>query len=261
MGRRTWILGLLLVMTVAGCSSGKSEIQSAGSTTTTEATSSTATAEASATADSSATAEATGTKPAAKPQALQIAESGYSVVSGPRVEYAFYLRNPNKAYGAQFPMVDVVMRDSKGSVIGSSTVTFGRWLMPGETAAYAGEVDPRGLKPAKVTFEPVDPALAFKWKPAAEAWSEPAGVLKTKRHKATKTRGGVSFTGVVLKPPVIGVDEYLVSIILRDKAKRIVGGYTGSYDEILTGSEGPFKVDSVRSVPNFATFEVYAQRW
>lgn len=125
----------------------------------------------------------------------------------------------------------------------------------------AGEVSLAGSTPAKVTFEPVDPALAFKWKPASEALKEIPGVLTTKRFKAKKTASGVSFTGVVLNPPVTGVDEFLVCVILRDKSKRIVAGYAGLFDEILTGSEGTFTVNSVRNVPKYATFEVYAQRW
>jgi hypothetical protein len=249
--KRIWLVGLLATVVIAGCSSNQSGGQPATSGTFTPNTS---------TVDATLTSRATGTPDGVKPKPLEIVESGYTIVAGPHVEYAFVLRNPNPSLGVEFPRVRVSMRDAQGRVLNTADALFGRWLLPGETAAFAEEATLKGNGLAKVVFEVEDPGLQSKWKTASE--SRPMGhVLNTSRLKANKTASGITFTGQVENRNTVGVDDFIVSVILRDKSGRIVAGYTSYMDEISVGEKQAFTVRSVRAVPKFVTMQAYAQQW
>jgi hypothetical protein len=249
--KRIWLVGLLATVAIAGCSSNQSGSKTAASGTFTPST---------ATVDATLTTKATETTAGVKPKPLEIVESGYTIVPGPHAEYAFVLRNPNPTLGVEFPLVRVSMRDAAGRELNTADALFGRWLLPGETAVFAEEVAPKGNELAKVVFEVVDPGIQSKWKTASE--SQPMGhVLKTSHLKVNKTASGITFTGQVENRNSVGVDDFIVSVILRDKSGRIVAGYTSYMDEISAGEKQAFTVNSVRAVPKFATAEAYAQQW
>jgi hypothetical protein len=236
---------------IAGCSSNQSGSKTAASGTFTPNTS---------TVDATLTTRATGTTAGVKPMPLEIVESGYTVVDGPRVEYAFVLRNPNPTLGVEFPLVRLSMRDAAGRELNTADAQFGRWLQPGETAFFADEAIPKANGLAKVVFEVVDPGLQSKWKTASE--SRPMGhVLKMSHLKTYKSASGITVTGQVENRNSVGVDDFIVSVILRDKSGHIVAGYTSYMDEISAGEKQAFTVNSAHAVPKFATVEVYAQQW
>ena len=232
MGKRIWIVGLLAaVVLIAGCSTSESGTQAAAPAATTPT-------DVSATADASATA----TTASETPKPLEVVESGYTVVRGSYVEYAFVLRNPNPGFGVQFPVVRLTMRDAAGTVFNTTDVVFRRWLLPGETATWADEADMKGRRFAKVNFEAVDPGT--KWKNATEARSMGlATPLKTTHLKTTKTASGLTFTVEVENPGTVAVDDPVVSIVLRDKSGRIVAGYSDLGEELVGWLEAGVHVE------------------
>lgn len=244
------VVGLLVVM-IAGCSASERGTLTSDVTVTT-ATSSTAQA---------ATRTATSAAASTTPKPIEIVESGYSVVGGPLVEYAFVFRNPNKDFGVQYPMAEIDMLDAQGSVIATAEATLGRWLLPGESAFYAGEAKPNGKIPAKVNVVPLDPAPRLKWRSAAEARDVCPGPLKTARVKTAKTASGLVFTGEVSNPYAVGVDDFQITVLLRDASGRLLAGYNTLMDEIAPGEKQTFSVSTTRGVPKYATAEVYAQPW
>lgn len=248
--KRIWLVGLLATVVIAGCSSNQSgaQIESGSFTPNTS------------TVDATLTTRATSATAGVKPKPLEIVESGYTVVDGPRIEYGFVLRNPNPSLGVEFPLVRVSMRDAAGHVLNTADAQFGRWLQPGETALFADEAMPKVNGLAKVVFEVEDPGAQSKWKSASE--SRPMGhVLKTSHLKANKTASGMTFTGQVENLNSVGIDDYIVSVLLRDKSGRIVAGYTSYMDEIRAGEKQAFTVKTAHAVPKFATVQVYAQQW
>jgi hypothetical protein len=249
--RRIWLVGLLATVVIAGCSSNQSGGKTASSGTFTPSTS---------TVDATLTARATETTAGVKPMPLKIVESGYRIVAGPHAEYAFVLHNPNPTLGVQFPLVRVSLRDAAGHEINTVDAQFGRWLQPGETAVFADEANPKTNRLARVSFEVVDPGLQSKWKNASE--SRPMGcVLKTSHLKINRAASGITFTGQVENTNSVGVDDFIVSVILRDKSGHIVAGYTSYMDEISAGEKQAFTVKSAHAIPKFATAEAHAQQW
>lgn len=252
--KHIWMIGLLATVAIAGCSPSQSEkdtLPPAPPATMTDASAQVATTAVSATNGSTAAQVGATLKP------LEIAEAGYSVVDGFYVEYAFVLRNPNSDFGVQYPAVRLTMRDKDGRVLSTAGPTFGRWLLPGETAAFAGEVRV-GQSPAKIDFDVVDPGT--KWKTASESKSAVLA-LKTGHLKIKKLAPGIAFTCDVENPNSAVVDDFAASIILRDKSGRIIAGLTGFGDELPPGSKQTFTVKSVHNVPKFATAEAFAQQW
>jgi hypothetical protein len=245
--KRIWMIGLLATVLIAGCSSSQSWTQAAMKART-SATST----------GPNASVQPTVTKFATTPKPLEIVESGYSI-DGALVNCAFVLRNSNSDFGVQFPVVRVTMRDAAGSVLSTTDVTFRRWLLPGETTTLAQEVDSTGVRPAKVDFEAVDPGA--KWRTASEARSMGLGFLRTAGLKVTKMAPGVAFTSLVENPNAKGVDDFVVSVVLRDKSGRIVAGYAGTGMDLLAESKQIFTVKSPHAVPKYATAEAYAQPW
>jgi eukaryotic-like serine/threonine-protein kinase len=248
--KRIWMIGLLATLLIAGCSSSQSWTQAQMKART-----------ASASAGPNASVQPTATKFATKPKPLEIVESGYSVVDGAHLQYAFVLRNPNSDFGVQFPVVRVTMRDAAGSVLSTTDVTFRRWLMPSETTTLAQQADVNGVAPARVDFAVVDPGAASKWRTPGQALPMGLGFLRTAGLKVGRTASGVVFKGLVENPNSKGVDDFIVSVVLRDKSGHIVAGYAGTGMDLDAGSKQIFTIESPHDAPAYATAEAYAQPW
>jgi hypothetical protein len=194
----------------------------------------------------------------AAPKPLELVETGYTVVSGPYVEYGFVLRNPNADYGAESPVVRITALDAKGGVLGTEDQTLFQ-VYPGQTLAFGSQVDPNGKKPAKVTFEVIPPG--DNWEPADQM--EPAGFkpFQITGLKANKSDFQTAFTGMLTNPNSTAFDTVAVTVLLRDKHGKIKIGYTAFPDHVAAGGKVPFEVTSMGDVPKYAKFEAYAQPW
>ena len=192
------------------------------------------------------------------PSPLELLETGFFVVEGPYVEYGFVLKNPNAGTGAEFPTVRITMRDANGGVVGTDEQVLNR-IMPGETVAWGGQANPNGTKPASVKFEVIDPG--DNWKPADHMEPVDFKPFKVVGLKENKSDFSTSFTGELVNPNGAAFDQVAVSILLRDKAGKIVVGYTGFVEKLSANGKVPFEVDSLGKVPEYAKFEAYAQPW
>ena len=269
--KRIWMIGVLVaVAMIAGCSEapsgtladkqGLSTMTPVAATATADASATTGastTTAPSATTGGSAATTSTGTQAGGRPKPLEIVESGFTVVQGVGIDYAFRLRNPNLNFGVQYPAVRLTLLDKSGKAIGTADAKFNRWIMPGETAVFAEEL---GLSraPAKIDFAAIEPGA--KWKSASESKSM-ALPLKVAHLKTASSGSGVVFTGEVVNPNSTIVDDFDIAITLRDKSGHIVGGFAGRGDEIQPGSSEKFVIKSVGAAPKYSTIEAYAQQW
>jgi len=210
------------------------------------------------TAPTSSPVPATAASTAKKPAPLQLVESGFTVVEGPYVEYGVIIKNPNEDIGAVFPAVRITMRDEAGGVLGTDDQTLNR-IMPGGVAAWGGQADPNGKKPAKVEFEVLDPGDTWKLADQMEpADFKPFTVIGL---RANKSDSGTSFTGELVNPNSSAFNEAAVSVLLRDKAGAIVGGYTGFIERLPANGKAAFEVSSMGDVPAYASIEAYPSPW
>jgi hypothetical protein len=263
--KRILMIAVLLMMAAlfAGCEHPESEL---ASDTTSDAS---ATAAMTAAVDGTATPAATATPPAApststasvSAKPLELVESGYTVVSvndHPYAEVGIVVRNPNKNLVVQFPVVRATMLDAGGHVIGTSDLTYERFVLAGETVPMAAQIDGKGVKPAKITFAVVDPGL--KWKPANVVDPTTLTPLRVTGVKDTGTSKEMTFAGTMTNVASAGLDDILVSVILRDASGHIVAGYTGT-GEVDVDATVPFTVKSAGEVPKYSKVEIYAQGW
>jgi hypothetical protein len=191
-------------------------------------------------------------------QRLQILESGCTVVNGPKLQYGLVLRNPNADYGAMYPTLRLTMLDAAGGVVTVKDQTLSM-VWPGQTVTYGGEVKTDGHVPAKVKFQIMSPGA--KWKPAAQMQPLSYTPMSVRDLNLTRSSSRISFTGRVVNPNKFGVDDYAISIILRDASGRIVAGHTDFADEIGSESEKFFRLDWPRPLPKYAKAEAFAQPW
>ena len=198
--------------------------------------------------------------PKANPEPLRLLEAGYVVVvaAGPFVEYGFVMQNPNSMFGAQFPMVRITMRDAAGQVIGTTEKVLNR-IMPSETLGWGDQADPNGQKPAKVEFEVLDPGR--NWKPADQMAPVGFKPFTVAGLKVNKSLFGTSFTGELVNPNDAAFEQVAVSILLRDKAGKIVVGYTDFPKKLPANGKVPFEVRSLGEVPEYSKFEAYTTPW
>lgn len=265
MNKRTWLVVLVLAtLLLAGCEKAKSELASdtvsADAGGSIEASATTATAPASE-ATASASTAATTTASQVDAQLLEVVESGYTIVDrkGPKVEYGVVMRNPNANFGVQYPVLRLTMLDANGQEIATAEQTMNRMVLPDETFSFAGEADANGKRPAKVVFEVLDPDN--KWRTKNQI--DPAGLMpfKVNRIKAGKKGTALAFDCSVENSNIIGIDDFLVSVILRDKAGRIVAGYNALDDEIGVKDTRTVQVETLGKVPSYAKVEAYVQKW
>ena len=73
--------------------------------------------------------------------------------------------------------------------------------------------------------------------------------------------GGTTFTGMVEMTAGQADDDMVaVSVVLRDDAGSMVGGYSGFVTCGKVGQKAAFEVQ-VQNAPEHASFEVFAQQW
>jgi hypothetical protein len=232
---------ILLVLALSGC----------GSKTIVVYKTVTAAPDASPAATSAAPSENT-------PQSLELVKSGWALTQG-YVEYGVVIRNPNAAFAANFPTIDIEMLGKNGQIIAAENQVL-NLAMPGQTVAWGGQSDPNGKRPAKVHF-----SLSVgqdNWlttdSPDYEGY-EPFTISKVSVGK--DSLGSVVVTGKIKNTNDQTFDSVAVSVILKSPAGRVVAGFTGYADNLAATSSKSFEVTSLGTVPAFESVEVYAQRW
>jgi hypothetical protein len=224
------------------------------SATTTEAPTTT---EASTTTELAATTtESTITTEAAAQEPLQLVEAGYSYVQG-YLEVAVIVRNPNADWYANSSTLRAITRDAGGRVLG----TF-EWPLPGilsaQTIGWAARGDLKGSKPAAVDFEIVNTLLGPQ---AMETLGASSFVpLEVAGLEAKKTGSKVAFVGEVVNKNTYPLHGVSVSILLRDKAGKLVGGVDGGplAGDVAEGTSTKFELNAEWDLPAYSSMEGYA---
>lgn len=202
-----------------------------------------------------ASAPATGSAPVDAATDLEIVESGWSVGSDGYVYYAFGLRNPND-FVVDLPGVKITGRDDSGKVLFSEE-QYLNIIGAGQTN-YFGTLVGGGEAPATVEFEPL-PVEDYQVGLTGSEMS-----FSVSNVSVSAARGGMTrFTGDVTTESDdgrgIGSDVAL-TVVLRDEAGSIIYGMTGYATKPAVGESTSFELERY-GVPDYATYEVYAQAW
>ena len=192
----------------------------------------------------------------AKPVELVLTESGYTTDSSGYVHYAVCLENTNADKAAEFPVVTIVGKDGDGAIVFSDDWVIGK-VLPGEKAYYASQA---GNGTAAKTVEFSVATDSEKWKTAD---TYPAGVYSIENTNYIEGKYGMaSFTGqITLTQDNEDFAAPMIVVVLRDGDGAIVGGYSTYLSGKLTKDKPTAFELRAHSLPEFASFEVYANPW
>lgn len=196
-----------------------------------------------------------GDASAAEAADLEIVESGWSVDADGYVYYAFGLRNPND-FVIDLPGVKITGRDEAGKVLFSEEQIL-NIIGAGETN-YFGSLVGGGEAPAAVEFEP----LPIEDYQVGQTGSEVS--FSVSNVSVSSGRDGMtSFTGDVTTVDDDGQgigSDVALTVVLRDESGQIIYGATAYVTRPAMGKTTSFEIEQY-GVPDYATYEVYAQAW
>lgn len=257
--RRSWVKVLLAVMAVVAFVAAVAIIlaQTFGRGTPAEKDVDAATAvdEPAVSAPVTENEPAGGDEPAATVADLEIVESGWSSDSQGYVYYAFALKNPND-FVVDLPGVKITGRGEDGQVLFSEEQYL--YVVGAGETNYFGSLVGGGEPPTTVEFEPL-PVEGYQ---VGLTGSEVS--FSVSNVSASLGHGGMtSFTGDVITVSDdgrgIGSDVAL-TVVLRDESGQIIYGATAYVTRPSMGKTTSFEIEQY-GVPDYATYEVYAQAW
>ena len=200
---------------------------------------------------------ASGTAPAGELPELEIVESGWSVDAQGFVHYAFGLRNDGEVQ-ANTPGVSITGRDAEGRVIFSTEQHIG--AAPVGKTMYFGAQAGDGTAPATVEFAPLS-LEEYQVDTSADASSS---FSVTDARPVSDGIGGTKFVGEVTTEHVGdergGMGDVALTVVLRNESGDIVYGDTGYARMPAEGESTSFEILTY-GIPDYATYEVYAQAW
>lgn len=195
--------------------------------------------------------------PSADVPELEIVESGWSVDEQGYVHYAFGLHNPSDVW-ADMPGVLITGRDADGRVIFSDEQYISG--VPAGQTTYFGSQAGDGTPPAAVEFRPI--ALQ-EYQVGTGSGTGAAYEVKDAR-AVSDGLGGIKFVGEVTNvrdgEKRGGMGDVALTAVLRDASGAIVYGDTGYTSSPAEGESSSFEILAY-GVPDYASFEVYAQPW
>jgi hypothetical protein len=221
------------------------------------------------------------------PRPLRLTESTwrrdpYSEGVSEGFELTYVVVNPNVGLGALEGSLRLTARDASGSVV--YTDDWPVWpIRPGETrtdTVDGGTADSSGRKPAKVDAQLVNVGA---WVPAAQ-WTpvdfQPLRVTDLKLRRI-KGQPGVEaegsgplfklhhsyFTGYVENPNSVPFKHFVVEILQRDSAGKLVAGHfwdagmdiANNVRTLAPGGRQAFRLDVPERLPLGDTYQAYAR--
>lgn len=203
------------------------------------------------------------TTPTAEPDAtaasnaLEVVESGWSIVGGGYVSYAFGLHNSGDVQ-IDLPGVTITGRDENGQVLFSQD----QYLIgiPAGETAYFGFSAGNGEAPATVEFTPIAPK-EYQMGASTDAMAKysVSGV-----RAVSNGYGGTHFVGEVTTEQAASGSAYdsgqvMLTLVLRDESGAIIYGDTGYATAAPVGQSTAFEIQAIEAPDDYTSFEVYAQ--
>ena len=229
---------VVLVMTMFGCTR-KTDSSSASSASSSQ----------------SAASSAESAKPVElpKPKDLEVIESGWSVNSSGYIQYGIGIKNPNADFEAKLFTVTASGKDPAGRILFSEYMVVGS--VPPNSEYYFGAQIGNGARPSHVEF--IVSVSDDNWVPREKIKKSPTFEI-TSTNVVPGNFNMTSFTGeITAKGEDTKVNGVWISVILRNKENKIVGGYYSFTDIARLNQKYPFEVRVFDPV-EYETYKLYA---
>ena len=194
-----------------------------------------------------------------EPKELEIVESGWSISDQGYVMYGIGIKNPNADKEADLPSFTITGKKQDGSIVFNDQQTL-FVIAPNETVYYGFQAG-NGTAPDTVEFAIDDCSFSDCGTPDSETFTI------TNTSEVPGDFGMSSYTGeATLNLDLSGssspelLEQTAVTVILRDAEGQIVYGMSTFVNTPDQGESVPFEV-SAHSVPEHASYELYAQLW
>lgn len=204
-------------------------------------------------ANSTPAAETVDTKE--EPVPVEIKDSGYYVTEYGYIMYGIVWKNPNDLYSIEYPTLSITGKDANGKILFNDTQVM-ESLMPGEEQRFGCQAGTE-TAPASVEFSVTDSRSNYvRTNDKATEYFSIANANEVPGDYET------SFTGELTTLADLGdSSQAWVSVILRDGNGKIVYGSNSFADVPAKGQTLPFEVSAMSSLPEHASYELFAIPW
>jgi eukaryotic-like serine/threonine-protein kinase len=195
-------------------------------------------------------------------EALELAESGWSVDSVGYVHYAYAIKNPNEDIVVDLPSVDITGYDKEGNVVLSQNDGI-MTALPDSTSYYGAQAGSGGLAvPTRVEFNLGENSTTSRRR-VTESFDISTSGLAVNKNSLGQTvfTGTVSVAGTsdVIERAARYSSGIAVTVVLRDSVGAIIYGESTHLYTLAAGTY-PFEV-RISDAPTYATAEAHAIPW
>lgn len=211
--------------------------------------------------DTESTAAAVSVEPAAEQQELTIEDSGWYLSAGGDSSYLHFcamIHNPNTDLIAEFPKVDVTVRDSDGSILATEEQV-GSIIMPGDTITLCGMMSLPVAElsdDAEVSFE----AGCSDFSASSSFYQSVYTTDFEITNISERTGDDTYITGEIVNNYAEDVEEVNLSLVLRQDGKIVYMDNT-FVDDLAAGESTPFEFQYTNTLPEHDTAELSAMVW
>lgn len=244
------ILSILMVLIMAGTVSACGGNQGSTEPTTAEST----------TVEAESTEESTTEEKSKEPIELELADYGYTVSQNngrTSISYAVRIKNPNKKYAVDFPVITTTVRGEDGKILTTDDMTLS-CIAADDIITYAGGLSYEsdelpesvdisvGNRDNNFVLQLLSDAIPQEYI-VIENTSEIVGEYNTK------------YTGEITNKSDADMDA-AVSIIFTKEGK-LLGGTTSYVDDIGAGETKAFEISASGTISDYDSYEIHAIQW
>lgn len=173
--------------------------------------------------------------------------------------YSVVLHNSSNSQALLFPEYRVTAKDADGRILGTEQYVLN--IIYPDRDFVCGDIGFEITKyPAVVEFEMLEPD---EWKIRETSMLDNKEYLPLEvMNISCDKRDGhfYTYTGEIYNPNEYQIDEARISVILKDKDGKMLGGSPGFAEDIRAGGKVPFSI-SLYSDYAIADAEIFANSW
>lgn len=257
----TILISGLMILSLAGCSSGES---SDSRSDPTPADNTQAGTESGQGQNNNSVSNETPQNEAADPEDLILVDSNYVLANG-YVEYALEIQNPNESFAADFATITVTGKHADGSISFNDEWVVAN-LMPGSTTYWASQAG----EGETTDSDTIDISVSVgngKWSKTDQTlpknlYTFDNVTVEPDKYERLTATGEITLNEEVTVGGYKTAENPMIVCILKDSNGKIVSGFNGYLNsDLQVGTSTAFDIDAFFEIPEYATAEMYANIW
>lgn len=206
-------------------------------------------------------AESTTEEKVKEPVELELADYGYTVSQNngrTSISYAVRIKNPNKKYAVEFPVITTTVRGADGKILTTEDMTLSR-IAADDTITYGGGLTYESDElPESVDFSVGNRDDNFVLQMLSDAIPQEYIVIENTSEIVGEYN--TNYTGEITNNSDTDMRSAAVSVIFTKEGK-LLGGTTSYVDNIGAGETKAFEISASSTVSDYDAYEIHAIQW